>query len=160
MRVLLVGGGPQQDELSSKVQRLGVQDQVVFAGRVPHDEVGNYYDFIDVLVYPRLSMRLTELVTPLKPLEAMARGKLVVASDVGGHKELIEDGKTGYLFEARSATALTAKLTHVFEDTGAWASLTNEARRYVETERCWPRSVERYRSVYETLAGKDGHERA
>ena len=53
-----------------------------------------------MLVYPRLSMRLTELVTPLKPLEAMAQGRLVLASDVGGHRELIRDGETGTLFKA------------------------------------------------------------
>jgi glycogen(starch) synthase len=60
-----------------------------------------YYNLIDVLVYPRHSMRLTELVTPLKPLEAMAQGRLLVASDVGGHRELIRDGETGILFKRR-----------------------------------------------------------
>ena len=65
---------------------------------MPHAEVQRYYDLIDVLVYPRRSMRLTELVTPLKPLEAMAQGRMFVASDVGGHRELIRDGETGLLF--------------------------------------------------------------
>ena len=72
----------------------------MFAGRVPHADVPRYYDLIDVLVYPRLSMRLTEMVTPLKPLEAMAQGRLLVASDVGGHRELIRHGETGVLFKA------------------------------------------------------------
>jgi len=66
----------------------------VFAGRVPHREVSRYYSLIDLLVFPRKSMRLTETVTPLKPLEAMAQGRLVIASDVGGHRELIEHGVT------------------------------------------------------------------
>ena len=152
-RVLLVGGGPQEHELKSKVRHLGIEEQVVFVGRVRHDEVGSYYDLADVLVYPRLSMRLTELVTPLKPLEAMARGKIVVASDVGGHKELIEDAKTGYLFEAGSTEALATKLSRVFEKKETWTSLANEARRYVETERSWTSSVERYRNVYEAVTG-------
>ncbi len=152
-RVLLVGGGPQEHELKSKVRHMGIEEQVVFVGRVQHDEVGSYYDLADVLVYPRLSMRLTELVTPLKPLEAMARGKIVVASDVGGHKELIEDAKTGYLFEAGSTEALATKLSQVFEKKERWTSLANEARRYVETERSWTSSVERYRNVYEAVTG-------
>ena len=54
----------------------------------------------DVLAYPRLPNRLTELVTPLKPLEAMAQGRMFVASDVGGHRELVRDGETGFLFRA------------------------------------------------------------
>ena len=81
-------------------------DKVIFTGRVPHSDVQRYYNLVDVLVYPRLKMRLTDLVTPLKPLEAMAQGRLLVASDVGGHQELIEDGKTGVLFAAGDPLAL------------------------------------------------------
>ena len=73
---------------------------------MPHDQVQRYYNLIDVLVYPRLKMRLTDLVTPLKPLEAMAQGRLLAASDVGGHRELIQHGKTGILFKADDATSL------------------------------------------------------
>ena len=98
IKLLLVGGGLEADALRKQVDDADLNEQVVFAGRVPHAEVGRYYDLVDVLVYPRVSMRLTELVTPLKPLEAMARGHLVMASDVGGHRELIEDGVTGHLF--------------------------------------------------------------
>ena len=64
-----------------------------------------------MLAYPRKAMRLTELVTPLKPLEAMAQRKLVAASDVGGHRELIEDGVTGTLFPAGDPAALAAALS-------------------------------------------------
>jgi len=100
VRVLLVGGGPQDQALKEQARVLNIADQVVFTGRVPHAEVNRYYDLMDVLVYPRLSMRLTELVTPLKPLEAMAQGRLFIASNVGGHRELIRDGETGVLFRA------------------------------------------------------------
>ena len=72
---------------------------------MPHDQVQSYYDLVDVLVYPRHAMRLTDLVTPLKPLEAMAQRRLLVASDVGGHRELIDDGLTGRLFRAGDGRA-------------------------------------------------------
>jgi glycosyltransferase involved in cell wall biosynthesis len=72
-RLLLVGGGPQEPQLRSAVARLGLDDKVVFTGRVPHGDVHRYYSIVDICAYPRHSMRLTELVTPLKPLEAMAR---------------------------------------------------------------------------------------
>ncbi len=79
---------------------------MIFTGRVPHGDVQRYYDLIDVLAYPRHRMRLTDLVTPLKPLEAMAQGRMFVASDVGGHRELVRDGETGFLFPAGDAAAL------------------------------------------------------
>ena len=83
-RLLLVGGGPQEALIKKKTNELGLEQQVIFTGRIPHDQVQDYYNQVDIFVYPRLSMRLTDLVTPLKPLEAMAQGRLVVASDVGG----------------------------------------------------------------------------
>ena len=99
VQLLLVGGGPREQSLRDQAREMGLDDgTVVFAGRVPHELVPTYYGLMDVLVYPRRSMRLTELVTPLKPLEAMAQRRLVAASDIGGHRELIDDGRTGVLF--------------------------------------------------------------
>ncbi len=100
-----------------------MEDKVIFVGRVPHDQVQRYYDLIDVLVYPRLRMRLTDLVTPLKPLEAMAQGRLVVASDVGGHQELIQDNKTGILFKADDADALSSKVLELLAQPDIWPAL-------------------------------------
>jgi len=120
----------------------------VFAGRVPHQDVPSYYDLVDVLVYPRLSMRLTELVTPLKPLEAMARGRLLVASDVGGHRELIRHGETGTLFKAGDPEALAAAVLALLREPARWPGLKEAARRYVETERNWQTNVARYADVY------------
>jgi len=147
-RVLLVGGGPQDASLRTLAKELGVADQVVFTGRVPHAEVPRYYNLIDVLAYPRLKMRLTDLVTPLKPLEAMAQGRLLIASDVGGHRELIRDGETGMLFEAGNPGALAAKAIALLGDQGRWPALRSAGRRYVESERNWRASVSRYRDVY------------
>jgi glycogen synthase len=111
--------------------------------------VSRYYDLADILVYPRHSMRLTELVTPLKPLEAMARGRIVLASDVGGHRELIRDGATGYLFAADDARALADKIGEILAGADAWPRIRHTARRFVETERTWQRSVAQYRQAYE-----------
>ncbi|HZR04066.1 MAG TPA: TIGR04063 family PEP-CTERM/XrtA system glycosyltransferase [Burkholderiales bacterium] len=148
LKLLLVGGGPQEAELRALAAELDVADQVIFTGRVPHDQVGLYYDLIDVLAYPRLSMRLTDLVTPLKPLECMAQGRLLVASDVGGHRELIQDDKTGLLFTAGSTESLARRIIDLIEQPQRWAELRTNARRFVETERTWPISVARYQKVY------------
>ena len=151
VRILLVGGGPQDAALKAQAARLGLSDKVVFTGRVPHDQVQRYYDLVDVLAYPRHSMRLTELVTPLKPLEAMAQGRLLVASDVGGHKELIRHQETGVLFEAGSAAALAQAVVDLLVREEQWPVLRSAARRFVEQERNWAASVANYQNPYASL---------
>lgn len=153
LRVLLVGGGPQEANLKAQASRLGIADRVIFTGRVPHGEVSRYYDLIDLLAYPRHSMRLTELVTPLKPLEAMAQGRVFVASDVGGHKELVRDGVTGRLFRAGSAAALSEAVGGMLAQRGQWGDYRAAGRRFVESERNWRNSVAAYRLPYSRLAG-------
>lgn len=152
--LLLVGGGPQEDNLKAQARQLGISDKVVFTGRVPHRDVSRYYDQIDLLAYPRHSMRLTELVTPLKPLEAMAQGRIFVASDVGGHKELIRDGETGYLFSAGDASRLAAAIDGALTQRENWEAMRLAGRAFVEGIRNWPRSVVGYEGPYRHLAGK------
>lgn len=151
LRLLLVGGGPQEANLKAQAQRLGVAERVVFAGRVPHREVSRYYDLIDLLAYPRHSMRLTELVTPLKPLEAMAQGRVFIASDVGGHRELIRDGETGRLFAAGNVAALTDAIGDMLDRQSDWPALRLAGRRFVEEVRNWRQSVARYEAPYSRL---------
>jgi PEP-CTERM/exosortase A-associated glycosyltransferase len=153
VHLLLVGGGPQDMPLRKQVAELGLGERVHFTGRVAHDQVQRYYSLVDILVYPRRSMRLTELVTPLKPLEAMAQGKLVLASDVGGHRELISDGVNGRLFAADNATALAAAVQRMLQDRAGWEAQRAAGRDFVERERTWARSVARYQAVYAGLLG-------
>jgi PEP-CTERM/exosortase A-associated glycosyltransferase len=160
VKVLLIGGGPQDAQLKALAAQLQLTDRVMFTGRVPHADVARYYDLVDVLVYPRHSMRLTELVTPLKPLEAMAQGRLIVASDVGGHKELIRDGETGVLFRAGDASDLAAKVLHLLAQQNAWAAMRQRGRAFVESERNWPASVARYEQVYARLIGNKAETRS
>lgn len=152
LRVLLVGGGPQEAKLKAQAERLHIADKVIFTGRVPHSEVSRYYDLIDLLVYPRHSMRLTELVTPLKPLEAMAQGRIFVASDVGGHKELIRDGETGRLFAAGKVAALGTTVSEMLDHREQWPAMRVAGRNFVEQVRNWKNSVANYDSIYCRLA--------
>lgn len=154
MVLLLVGGGPQDAALKAQAQALGLGAHVVFTGRVPHAEVNRYYDLIDVLAYPRHSMRLTELVTPLKPLEAMAQGHLFVASDVGGHKELIRHGETGWLFKADDVNALSQAILDMLQHRARWPELRANGRQFVESVRNWRNSVAHYEAPYKALLSK------
>jgi len=159
-RLLLVGGGPSEAALRAQAYASPAAAAIRFVGRVPHGEVDRYYSLIDVVAYPRKAMRLTELVTPLKPLEAMAQGKIVAASDVGGHRELIADGLTGTLFAPDNPTDCARALAKLLWNRGEWDHLRIAARRFVEREHDWARNVQRYRDVYQLVLGRAGSELA
>ena len=150
-RLLLVGGGYEDRALRAQTERLGLSDRIVFTGRVPHTKISDYYALVDLLAYPRRSMRLTDLVTPLKPLEAMAMKKITIASDVGGHRELMTDGKTGFLFESDNVTALVSAIKRAQSKSDTWQVMKETGRHFVETERSWASSAENYQGVYDRL---------
>jgi len=146
-KLLIIGGGPQFNIWKKLKESSSCGADIIFTGRVPHEQVQAFYQLLNVLIYPRKKLRLTELVTPLKPLEAMAMGKCVVASNVGGHKELIVSGQNGLLFEADDIDDLTLKVL-ACQDKETRELLIQNGRRYVEKERNWPNSVKRYGTVY------------
>lgn len=159
-KLLLVGGGPCEQALRDQALASPFADHIVFVGRVPHDQVEHYYAQVDVLAYPRKAMRLTDLVTPLKPLEAMAQGRLVAASSVGGHRELIEDGVTGTLFAPDDPAAIAAALAGLLADRAGWDARRATARAFVERERNWSSNILRYEPVYQRLLSKPALARA
>lgn len=153
-KLLLVGGGPCAEALRAQAQSSAVAQSIRFVGRVPHHEVERYYALADILAYPRKHSRLTDLVTPLKPLEAMAQGKLVAASDVGGHRELIEDGITGTPFAPDDPAACAAALAALLADRVNWDARRAAARKHVESRHDWADNVKRYLPVCQSLLAK------
>ena len=148
IKLLLVGGGMQDQALRLQAEQLGLQNAVIFTGKVPFAEVERYYSVIDILVYPRKSLRLTELVTPLKPLEAMAQRKVFIASDVGGHHELVEDGVTGVLFKADNVDALVEAINGLIARPDLQQTLRENGLSFVRDVRNWKNSVANYVDVY------------
>ncbi|ASJ91033.1 TIGR04063 family PEP-CTERM/XrtA system glycosyltransferase [Porphyrobacter sp. CACIAM 03H1] len=155
-RLLLVGAGPMDAAWRAAAAALPEPEAVIFAGRVPHSAVERYYSLVDVLAYPRKAQRLTDLVTPLKPLEAMAQRRLVAASSVGGHRELIADGITGTLFAPDDPAACAAALARLLEARGAWEAIKDRALAHVRERHDWALNARDYLSVYHLLlAGAD-----
>jgi glycogen synthase len=150
-RLLLVGGGPCEAALRAKAASSPAAQAIRFAGRVPHGEVERYYALTDILAYPRKRSRLTDLVTPLKPLEAMAQGKIVAASGVGGHLELIEDGKTGKLFAADDPAACADALAWLLSHRKGWPAIRQRGHDHVRSRHDWATNILRYQDVYQTL---------
>jgi PEP-CTERM/exosortase A-associated glycosyltransferase len=151
VKLLLVGSGNEEQALRRKIAERGLGHNVIFTGRVPHGEVAKLYAAIDVLVYPRLPLRLTEMVTPLKPLEAMALGQLLVASDVGGHREMIRDRDTGMLFRAGDPASLAEAVLALAADPELQGRLRRNGPSYVQSERLWSIVVPRYEHAYSNL---------
>jgi glycogen synthase len=156
--LLLVGGGPCEDALRAQASASPAAHAIRFVGRVPHTQVERYYALLDVLAYPRKRSRLTDLVTPLKPLEAMAQGRLVAASCVGGHRELIAEGETGSLFAPDDPAACAASLADLLSNRAIWERRRTLARARVASAHDWARNVQRYQDVYQTLLGRSVNE--
>ncbi|MBX7481799.1 TIGR04063 family PEP-CTERM/XrtA system glycosyltransferase [Qipengyuania qiaonensis] len=150
-QLLLVGGGPMENALRAQAAASAAKEAIVFTGRVPHSEVERYYSLVDVLAYPRKKSRLTDLVTPLKPLEAMAQKRIVAASNVGGHRELIADGVTGLLFPPDDPRAIAVALADFIDTQNLWPAMREAGRRHVAAKHDWARNVDRYRDVYQKL---------
>ncbi|PID78162.1 MAG: glycosyltransferase, exosortase A system-associated [Deltaproteobacteria bacterium] len=149
--LLLVGGGETEKELGTIAEKAGIKDRVIMPGRIDHSKIAGVYSLIDILVYPRYSMRLTELVTPLKPLEAMAMKKAFVASDVGGHKELIIDGETGLLFRAGYEDGLVEKLEMLINSPEKRGALADKGYNWVRANHTWEKTTSVYKDIYSDL---------
>jgi PEP-CTERM/exosortase A-associated glycosyltransferase len=150
-RLLLVGAGPMDESWRAAAARLPEPEAVIFTGRVPHTQVERYYSLVDVLAYPRKAQRLTDLVTPLKPLEAMAQRRLVAASSVGGHRELMQDGETGTLFAPDDPAACAAALARVLDNRADWEAMKQRGVAHVRTRHDWAENARNYLSVYHLL---------
>ena len=151
VKFLIVGGGRQENMVKELIERFDLQDKVILVGRVKHNDVKRYYSVIDCLVYPRISKRITELVTPLKPLEAMALEKSVIASDVGGLRELVTDGENGLLFKADDVDELVERCIYVLDNFENMKKLGKDSREYVIRERNWFDICKRYINIFKEL---------
>jgi PEP-CTERM/exosortase A-associated glycosyltransferase len=148
-KLLIVGDGEEMPAVREAVRAWNAEEFVQILGKVPHDEIERYYSVVDVLVYPRHSIRLTELVTPLKPLEAMALGKAILGSDVGGIRELVEPEKTGILFRADNVEDFCAQAERLLAQTDLRRKLGEQAREFILREKDWKVLAQRYIDVYD-----------
>jgi glycogen synthase len=151
-KLLLAGGGRQEAALRELVEKMKLKDRVIFAGRVGHADIRALYGAASVMAYPRVSHRLTDVVTPLKPLESMAQRIPVVASAVGGHRELIVDRQTGFLYPPGDGRALARTLVDALTASAKVREVVENARKTVEKERRWSVVAERYQPAYERLS--------
>ncbi len=153
-RLMLVGAGELGPELEKIVFDAGLNEKVVFTGKVPHTQVDDYYKLCDLMILPRRETRETRLVTPLKPMEIMAMRKPLILSNIGGHREIVEDEKNGIFFKAEDVDDLVHKIRLLITNQDYRNSLAEKGREWVVNNRNWSALATRYLQLYESLARK------
>ncbi|QDJ50980.1 glycosyltransferase [Bordetella hinzii] len=153
-RLLLVGDGAVFESLRQQVEASGLQDKTIITGRVPHDLVEDYYSLIDIAPFPRKPWDVCELVSPLKPYEAMALEKAVVVSGTRALKEIVADGENGLIFAKGDVNDLKCKLELLLSNSSQRASLGRDARLWISRERSWDVAGQVCGQVYARVGGK------
>ena len=151
VRALIVGDGPERAALQRQAAGLGLDDAAIFTGRVPAAKVREFHALLDVFVVPRTPDRVCQLVTPLKPVEAMASGLCVVTSDVRALAEIIKPDVTGALTTPQDPVALADTLELLVCSPDVRRKLGDNAREWVARDRTWAHNAARYRDAYARL---------
>ncbi|MDP6870603.1 MAG: glycosyltransferase family 4 protein [Candidatus Poseidoniaceae archaeon] len=140
-----------QDELRTYCQELGIADQSDIVGPVTHDQVAPFYNLIDVFVVSRPDTRVTRLVTPLKPFEAMRNGRAVVMANLPALAEIVDDGKTGRLHQVGDANALAEVIEELLHDQSKRENLGRNAQSWIIANRTWKSVTKNAMTVYNEL---------
>ena len=153
-KLIIYGDGVFLPELEHLKESLKIKN-VIFKGKIANEDVFLAYDEIDVIVNPRRNLIINNTITPLKPLEAMAYGKIVLGSNVNGLKELIKEGVNGYLFEADSLDSLYEKIVYLINSPSEdLQKIRENAYVYIEKERNWVVNGKKYKELYESVIKK------
>ena len=150
VKLLLVGDGPERDKIEESIKRHNLANDVILTGFVPYSEAPRYYSVCDVFVMMRPKSPQADHILPIKPVEVMAMGKVIISTDVGGMREIIEDGKTGYL-TSHSADAISNKIIEVLNAPSLQEEIGANARAYVEKEHNWENIARKLVNTYNNL---------
>ena len=151
IRPLIVGDGTERAALERQAGQLGLTGIAIFTGRVPMSEVRRYHAVLDLFVVPRTSARVCQLVAPLKPVEAMASGLCVVASDVGALREIIRPEVTGALATSGNPVSFADTMEPLLDSADIRRKYGANAREWVARDRTWAHNASIYQAAYERL---------
>jgi PEP-CTERM/exosortase A-associated glycosyltransferase len=150
--LLIIGRGEEAEAIRTAIRDHNLTDAVRFIDHVPHEQIRRYYSVVDILVFPRLSIRLTELVTPLKPLEAMSLSKPVLASGVGGHRELVQHEVTGLMFRPEDIQDFCVHAERLIADPTLRQKLGERGREVIMETKDWNVVAREYQRVYDFVS--------
>jgi glycosyltransferase involved in cell wall biosynthesis len=150
--VLIVGDGSAWYELKEDVKVRGLDSTIIFTGRVPHDQVEDYYSIVDIAPFPRKGIPVCEMVSPLKPFEAMSMEKAIISSNVAALAEFVFEGENGLLFEKDNVQDLAFKLEKLILDGDLREKLGKQAREWVVEKRDWKVITKKLSDVYSYIS--------
>jgi len=150
-RALIVGDGPERAALQRHAAQAGLAEAAIFTGRVPASKVRQFHALLDIFVVPRTPDRVCQLVTPLKPVEAMASGLCVVTSEVKALTEIVKHEMTGMQTVPQDPVSLADCLEHLKYSPDIRRKLGDNAREWVARDRTWAIHAARYRDAYARL---------
>ena len=145
---LLVGTGDFRPELERIIEEEDIEDKVMFAGRVPNEDLPDYYTAADVCVLPSVS-RLEAF--GIVALEAMASGTPVIVSDIPGVREVIVEGKHGLLSEPMNSKDLAGKIRTILTNPQLAEKMGKNGRKRVVSKFTWKKVADDIMDVYESL---------
>ena len=151
LRLVLVGDGEERKNLEDLVEVLEIGEHVIITGRIDHSEILRYYSLIDIFVVPRLPLKVCELVTPLKPYEAMSTGRVLVVSDLKALREMVIEDRTGLFFNAGDPAHLAQVCLRILFDQKRQNSLRKEAAQWVRKNRTWQSVVRNSLTAYQAI---------
>ena len=154
LKAIIIGDGDKLESLMEMTKSLRLGDFVKFTGRIPHHDVENYYSFIDIAPFPRKGIPVCEMVSPLKPFEAMAMGKAVIVSSVAAMAEFVDHGKTGLIVKKDDPKELYQALIDLYTNPELRQSLGQNARNFVVERRDWKVLASKMTDVYQQLLDK------
>src|SRR5699024_7564826 len=141
----LVGEGQYLPQLQALVTELGIREDVIFTGKIPHEQVSKFYSVVDVTPFPRTNALVCQLVTPIKTYEAMAMGKKVIVSDVAALKEIVIDGENGTEYEAEHQETLERAMIDISQN----EEIRNNTREWGEQNSDWEVLMQHIVDIYE-----------
>lgn len=151
LKLMIVGDGVSAPALKVQALRLGLRDRVIFTGRVPREFTASYHQALDVFIVPRKDLPVTRLVTPLKPIEALAMARPVIASDLPALKEIVKHQVNGLLVSPENTDELANAIAKLIGDERMRTMYGLNGRKAVLADRTWSRNAERYGTAYERL---------
>lgn len=147
VKLIIVGTGPYLRSLKSMAEKRGLQDRVIFTGRVTDEDLPKYYNLADVFAFPTLRFEGLPYVIP----EAMACEKPVISSRIGGIPTAIENGRDGILIEPGNLDELVNNILYLLDNEDVANALGKRAREKVINELSLDKMVEDTIKVYEDM---------
>ena len=154
LRVLIVGSGVEANNLKELSKSLGIYEQCIFPGRVPRNDARTYHCALDIFVVPRRNLPVTQAVTPLKPVEALACEVPVIAADLPALRELVLPGETGLLVPPDDSHHLAHAIRALLNDPSKRASMGAAGRKQMLAERTWKANAQMLSETYKLISGK------